>query len=195
VPAPENPLPAETAMPEGLGASSSPEHGIAAASPSHGYAVNWWAIATVLYASVAGLLLLRLALGLHLTWRLARAARPLREDWTACWDVRVSREISGPVTVGSTILVPSDYADWDSTKRQAVLAHEGAHIANRDFHVLLLASLNRAMFWFSPFAWWQLNRLAELAEIISDRGTRRPGVLCGGAARAGAGSAAKACWA
>jgi beta-lactamase regulating signal transducer with metallopeptidase domain len=168
VPAPENPLPAETAMPEGLGASSSPEHGIAAASPSHGYAVNWWAIATVLYASVAGLLLLRLALGLHLTWRLARAARPLREDWTAGWEVRVSREISGPVTVGSTILVPPDYADWDSTKRRAVLAHEGAHIANRDFHILLLASLNRAMFWFSPFAWWQLNRLAELAEIISD---------------------------
>ncbi|MCJ9733770.1 hypothetical protein, partial [Bradyrhizobium sp. PRIMUS42] len=24
------------------------------------------------------------------------------------------------------------------------------------------------MFWFSPFSWWQLARLAELAEIISD---------------------------
>ena len=24
------------------------------------------------------------------------------------------------------------------------------------------------MFWFSPFAWWQSLRLAELAEIISD---------------------------
>ena len=32
----------------------------------------------------------------------------------------------------------------------------------------LLASLNRAVFWFSPFAWWQLVRLAELAEITSD---------------------------
>jgi hypothetical protein len=31
-----------------------------------------------------------------------------------------------------------------------------------------LASLNRAVFWFSPFAWWHLVRLAELAEIISD---------------------------
>jgi len=57
---------------------------------------------------------------------------------------------------------------WDLPKRQAVLAHEGAHVANRDFHVLLLASLNRAVFWFSPFAWWQHVRLAELAEIISD---------------------------
>ena len=43
-------------------------------------------------------------------------------------------------------------------KRRAVLAHEGAHVANRDFYVLLLASLNRAVFWFSPFAWWQLSR-------------------------------------
>lgn len=49
-----------------------------------------------------------------------------------------------------------------------MLAHEGAHVANHDFYVLLLASLNRAVFWFSPFAWWQLARLAELAEIISD---------------------------
>src|SRR5262249_13913618 len=37
-----------------------------------------------------------------------------------------------------------------------------------DFYVLLLAALNRAVFWFSPFAWWQLRRLAELAEMISD---------------------------
>jgi beta-lactamase regulating signal transducer with metallopeptidase domain len=72
------------------------------------------------------------------------------------------------VTVGSTILVPPDHAGWDQTKRQAVLAHEGAHVANRDFYLLVLASLNRALFWFSPFAWWQLGRLAELAEIISD---------------------------
>ncbi len=52
---------------------------MAAAPRSDEYAVNWWAIATLLYASVTGLLLLRLALGLYLTWRLARAAQPLRE--------------------------------------------------------------------------------------------------------------------
>ena len=46
-----------------------------------------------------------------------------------------------------------------------MLAHEGAHVANRDFYVLLLASLNRAVFWFSPFSWWQLTRLAELTPV------------------------------
>jgi hypothetical protein len=80
--------------------------------------------------------------------------------------VRVSDAIGGPVTFGSTILLPPQSIDWDFRKRQAVLAHEGAHITT--FYVLLLASLNRAVFWFSPFAWWQLARLAELAELISD---------------------------
>jgi len=131
-------------------------------------AVNWLAVATAVYAFVAGLLLLRLAVGIYLTWRLVRAARPMSEPWTADWSVRVSNVIAGPVTFGSTILLPPQCSDWDVVKRQAVLAHEGAHVANRDFYVLLLASLNRAVFWFNPFAWWQLIRLAELAEIISD---------------------------
>jgi hypothetical protein len=114
------------------------------------------------------MLLLRLAVGIYLTWRLARAAKPMNEPWAANSNVRVSHVIGGPVTFGSTILLPPQCFDWDLAKRQAVLAHEGAHVANRDFYVLLLASLNRAVFWFSPFAWWQIIRLAELAEIISD---------------------------
>jgi beta-lactamase regulating signal transducer with metallopeptidase domain len=147
--------------------SSEPDMPIAARGEKY-QAVNWLALATAVYASVAGMLLLRLALGICLTWRLARAARPVRESWTTDWRVRVSNLVGGPVTFGSTILLPPQCIDWDMQKRQAVLAHEGAHVANRDFYLLLLASLNRAVFWFSPFAWWQLTRLAELAEIISD---------------------------
>jgi beta-lactamase regulating signal transducer with metallopeptidase domain len=37
-----------------------------------------------------------------------------------------------------------------------------------DFHVLLLATLHRALFWFSPFSWRLLNELAETAELVSD---------------------------
>jgi bla regulator protein blaR1 len=99
-------------------------------------------------------------IGIHLTWRPARAAKPIREARGAESDVRVSHDVAGPVTFGSTILLPSQWIDWDLRKREAVLAHEGAHVANRDFYILLLASLNRAVFWFSPFAWWQLARLA-----------------------------------
>ncbi len=136
-------------------------------------AINWVALATAIYLAVAGMLLLRLAVGIHLTWRLARAAKPLREPWVSNpfatrADVRVSEVIGGPVTFASTVLLPPQWTQWDAQKRRAVLAHEGAHVANRDFYVLLLASLHRAVFWFSPLAWWQLTRLAELAEIISD---------------------------
>jgi beta-lactamase regulating signal transducer with metallopeptidase domain len=49
-----------------------------------------------------------------------------------------------------------------------VPSHERAHVAHRDFYVLLLPAFNRAVFWFSPLAWWQLVRMAERAEIISD---------------------------
>src|SRR4029434_424461 len=46
----------------------------AAVCRAHGPAVNWLVLATIVYALIAGLLLLRLAVGLYLTWRLARAA-------------------------------------------------------------------------------------------------------------------------
>jgi BlaR1 peptidase M56 len=168
-PAAEHLWPAGSAVPEPVGGSLPSELGAPFAAHSEPYAaVNWFAIATITYESVAGLLLLRLAIGIHLTWRVVRAAKPMHEPWTGSWRVRVSDLIGSPVTFGSTILLPPQYIEWDLRKRQAVLAHEGAHVANRDFYVLLLASLNRAVFWFSPFAWWQLARLAELAEFISD---------------------------
>jgi beta-lactamase regulating signal transducer with metallopeptidase domain len=165
VPAPEDFWPAGAALPE-------PQLRLdpvmpAAAAVRHA-TFNWLGLATVVYAAVAGMLLFRLVIGVFLTWRLARAATPISESWTGGWRVRVSDLIGTPVTFASTVLLPSHYGDWDSYKRRAVLAHEGAHVANGDFYILLLASLNRAVFWFSPLAWWQLARLAELAEMISD---------------------------
>ena len=121
-----------------------------------------------IYIVVAGVLLLRLLIGLVLTWRLTRRARPVADRWAAGADVRVSDAVGMPVTFGSTILLPPECFEWSAAKRQAVLLHEGSHVAHGDFYVLLLAVLNRAVFWFSPLAWWQLARLADLAELISD---------------------------
>ncbi|HEX3441980.1 MAG TPA: M56 family metallopeptidase [Pseudolabrys sp.] len=136
--------------------------------PPTGHAVDWRAAATAIYVLVTGMLVLRLLIGLVLTWRLARAARPVRASWASGIDVRVSDVIGVPVTFGSTILLPTEYVAWNTAKRRAVLTHERAHVAHADFYVLLLAALNRAVFWFNPLAWWQFVRLAELAEIISD---------------------------
>ncbi len=130
--------------------------------------LNWRALATAFYLLIVGALLLRLFTGLLLSWRIVRAARPIRESWAGNGDMRVSDLVTVPVTFGSTVLLPAEYIDWGEAKRQAVLSHEGSHVAHGDFYVLLLSAFNRAVFWFSPFAWWQLVRLAELAEIISD---------------------------
>jgi beta-lactamase regulating signal transducer with metallopeptidase domain len=164
------------AEPAQMPAVTSTLHEARPASPSHVTATNagdrpaidWRTLATAVYAAVGGVLLLRLLVGVVLTWRLARAARPIRAGWVAGTDVRVSDVVGVPVTFGSTILLPTEHVGWSASKRRAVLIHERAHVAHGDFYVLLLAALNRAVFWFNPFAWWQLVRLAELAEIISD---------------------------
>jgi beta-lactamase regulating signal transducer with metallopeptidase domain len=129
---------------------------------------DWRSLVAAVYLAVAAVMLLRLFTGLMLSWRIARAARPLRESWTGGADVRVTDAVTMPVTFGTTILLPAAWAGWDEAKRQAVLSHERSHAVHHDFHVLLLAAFNRAVFWFNPFAWWQLVRMAELAEIISD---------------------------
>jgi hypothetical protein len=127
---------------------------------------DWLILATGLYALIAGILLLRLTIGIVLTWRLVRASRPIADAPGS--NVRVCDVVGVPVTFASTILLPPESIEWSPVKRQAVLLHEGSHVAHGDCYVLLLAALNRAVFWFSPFAWWQLARLSELAEMISD---------------------------
>jgi beta-lactamase regulating signal transducer with metallopeptidase domain len=115
-----------------------------------------------LYLAVTGVLLLRLLVGLFLTWRIARRA--------AVWDgrVRISAEVRGPVSFARTVLLPESYKDWKAEERQAVLRHEFAHCARGDFFVQMLAKLHRAVFWFNPMAWWLDRHLADLAEQACD---------------------------
>jgi beta-lactamase regulating signal transducer with metallopeptidase domain len=130
--------------------------------------LEWRLPATAIYLVVAGMMLLRLVTGVLLSWRMTRAARPIHEAWAGGARVRVSDAVGAPVTFGTTVLLPTCYAGWSEAMRQAVLSHERSHVAQGDFYVLLLAAINRAVFWFNPLAWWQLARMAELAEIISD---------------------------
>jgi beta-lactamase regulating signal transducer with metallopeptidase domain len=131
-------------------------------------AIDWPVLAKGLYLAIAGCFLLRLTVGLALTWRLLHRGRRINEAWTSGSDVRLSAAVATPVTFGTSILLPAECLDWNATKRQAVLAHERSHVVRGDFHILLLATLHRAVFWFSPFSWWLLNELAETAELVSD---------------------------
>jgi hypothetical protein len=154
------PMPAEPAA-----GSESLSQGVAVESP---HAFEWRVWATRAYLLVGGAMLLRLLMGLAIMGYVVRAARPVRDGWAAGADVRVSRVVIVPLTFASTILLPAASSEWSARMFRTVLLHEGADVAHGDFYVLLLASIHRAVFWFNPFAWWLFDRLAELAEAVSD---------------------------
>jgi bla regulator protein blaR1 len=83
-------------------------------------------------------------------------------------DVRLSTGVQGPVSFGSTVLLPAGSVTWDNRTVQAVLAHEHEHIRNHDGYRLWLALLCRAVFWFNPLAHWLYRRLTILTELTSD---------------------------
>ncbi len=120
------------------------------------------------YLVVACGLGLRVLFGLVLSLRLVARAVRIRPDWAAGSHVRVSRDVTGPVTVANIILMPIDVAAWPSGTRQAVLAHERAHVARGDFALLVVSQLHRAAYWFNPLSWWLHRRLVGLAELASD---------------------------
>jgi len=148
-------------------------------------AIPWPALAVVLYISVALILLLRLLIGIALGRRLVRSSLAIEDQRLTVKvasfagpskRVHIARLaespfISTPLTIGalrSTILLPSDWRRWDDQKLDAVLAHELSHVTRRDALTQGLSLLHRAIFWFSPLAWWLNRHLADLAEQASD---------------------------
>jgi TonB family protein len=123
---------------------------------------DWRELVLAIYAVVAFGLLLRLAIGWLGVRRLMRRACLVEPG------VAESSEISVPLTIGSTVLLPAGRRDWDPSVLQAALAHEREHVRRRDWLIGTLAALNRALFWFHPLAWWLERRLAALAEEACD---------------------------
>jgi beta-lactamase regulating signal transducer with metallopeptidase domain len=120
------------------------------------------------YCIVAAVLSLRLGAGVGFALRLRKQAERLDLPFDPRLDVRVSSRIGTPVTIASTVLLPTSYTSWDASTLRIVLAHERAHVLQRDFLVHLLTGLHCAIFWFNPFSWWLQRQLAELGEALSD---------------------------
>jgi beta-lactamase regulating signal transducer with metallopeptidase domain len=155
--------------------------------------ISWLAVAIAVYLFVAACLLARFALGLALARRLMFAADEIRESRAlahlerhslaaglrALPRLAESEAVSVPVTLGvrqPSILLPADWREWDDAKLVAVLAHELSHVARRDALTQRLSQIHRALFWFSPLAWWLDRRLADLAEEASDEAALSGGV-------------------
>jgi TonB family protein len=131
-------------------------------------AIDWRLALLVGLAAVSALLVLRHSLGVLKWRRIQQAARPVLSSTFPGVDIRATSAASSPATIFATILVPVDFAAWPSQMQRAVIAHESAHVTNKDFYVQWLAQLHRCLFWFNPLAWWLADRLALLSEHISD---------------------------
>ena len=157
---------------------NSPKNSISAQIES----LSWTSIATVIYLGVALILLLRFLIGLAVTQRLVKNQKLTEEllrlvlsrtEWrnSSLPCVRESLAIAVPITVGpirSTVLLPSNWREWDDERLEAVMTHELSHVFRHDPLTHCIALLYRAIFWFSPFSWWLQAHIAELAEQASD---------------------------
>ncbi|MGQ0660755.1 M56 family metallopeptidase [Sphingosinicella sp.] len=140
----------------------------------------------VLIAYLAGLMMIgaRLFGGLVLLRRWTRAARPVTcPEWLAAFeearwaasnaeDVRllVSDRIGSPLSWGwrrPAILIDPDTLDQPQDAA-GILAHEMAHIARRDWPVLIAARLVATLFWFNPIVWLLEREVVQQAEEAAD---------------------------
>jgi beta-lactamase regulating signal transducer with metallopeptidase domain len=146
-----------------------------AVMPADEPSISWQTVVAAVYLMVATVLVVRLGLGMILTWRLVRRGRPLSsEDHTAFAGEHAiveSSDVRTPATVGlwyPTILLPSDWRCWSDSAVALAIAHERSHVRRRDAFTTLLANGNAAVYWFHPLAWWLRRKLADLAEQVCD---------------------------
>ena len=140
----------------------------------------------VLLAYLGGLAMVgsRLLAGL---WTLHRWTGRAHEvscpEWLAAFDrvkwmvpnaeaVRLlaSDEVNSPLSWGwrrPVILIDSDTLGQPADA-EAILAHEAAHVARRDWPVLILSRLAAALFWFNPLVWKLEREAVQQAEEAAD---------------------------
>jgi beta-lactamase regulating signal transducer with metallopeptidase domain len=125
------------------------------------------------WTAVSLVLLLRVAIGGYGSWRLLHTSLPAPEQFARDTRVRISHAIVAPATVGSTVLLPNDVAEWNSVERNAVIAHELNHVQRGDFWWQLLSHIYAAIYWWNPASWAFVYRLRWLAERLSDAAALR----------------------
>ncbi len=148
----------------------------------------WPEILAAVYLASALILLARIFIGLALNRRLLRSSTEINDPRIALRFANYpspaphfaeSNFVSVPLTLGvlrPRILLPTTWHAWDNAKLDAVITHELSHVARRDALTQRISLLHRAIFCFSPLAWWLDRRLADLAEQASDEAALFGGV-------------------
>ena len=126
----------------------------------------------------------RLVVGLMTLRRWTRSAVPATDPvWTDALErareasgapanlrLLVADKVPGPLGWGflrPVILIDADtYAEREEA--DAILAHEVAHVARRDWPALILARVATALFWFNPLSWTLAREAVQQAEEAAD---------------------------
>lgn len=147
--------------------------------------LDWKEIVPFLYFATTLFLLIRIGIGLAFAFGLTRSSSEItdpelssrlteiaqRYKMDSAPRIFESDSISVPLTLGAQrpiILLPGNWREWSDRRLDAVLGHEASHIARHDALIQMLSLLHRAIFWFSPLAWWLHRHLETLAEQASD---------------------------
>jgi TonB family protein len=115
-----------------------------------------------------------LAIGFWKLGRYRRRSEPFHMTlpWPARAELRLSSDITGPVTFGvrnPVVLLPPQFPDLDPRAQQAILYHELLHVERRDWLFTVGEELVRAVFWFHPAIWWLLGEIQLAREQAVDR--------------------------
>jgi beta-lactamase regulating signal transducer with metallopeptidase domain len=140
----------------------------------------------VLLAYLGGLAMVgsRLLAGLILLGRWTRSGREIAcPEWRAAFEcarwvapggerlrLLVSDAVPSPLSWGwrrPVILIDPDTLA-EPEQAAAILAHEVAHVARRDWPVLMLTRLAAALFWFNPLVWLLEREVVQQAEEAAD---------------------------
>jgi D-alanyl-D-alanine endopeptidase (penicillin-binding protein 7) len=160
----------------GIGAAGLPwSVALAAALP---LVVTAWSLGAALMAA-------RLVAGFAWVGRLRARAGSVPAHWQITLDALAARvgapvgvlvqgveRLASPVTVGwwrPVVLVPAAlFTQMPAPLLEALLAHELAHIARRDYLVNLLQSVIETLLFFHPVVWWLSARLRAERELVAD---------------------------
>lgn len=124
---------------------------------------------TILWLAGTAILLTRFLLALRSLRRLRNSSAQIREINGI--PILQGETIAAPVTWGilrPVILVPNTFDQLPEESRDAILAHELAHIQSHDFALRTLAEIARAILWFQPLIWIARRHLRHEQELACD---------------------------
>jgi hypothetical protein len=189
-PGPPDPIPTGPSLPAGReeriragGASAQPLAGASVQIPAVEWASDWPDLAGRAFVTGGALALAWLGIGRWRTTVLRRQSRPAPRwsqavlahivgDGRPAPDLLVSGGLAQPVAVGllrPAIILPERFVEDEPRGRlEAALAHEWAHVRNRDLWWIALSGLLMPVLFGHPVYWWLRRRTREDQELLAD---------------------------